>query len=88
MTQPLIGTPVNRVDGAAKVTGAAKYAADNIPRGTTYGHLLLSTISCGTVRSMNIAAALAAPGVIAAYTPFNPLLLHPQAPDGLAGPFR
>jgi len=84
MTQPLIGTAVNRVDGRDKVTGTARYASDNVLPNMAYGYLVLSTISRGTVRAMNVADALAAPGVLAVHSPFNSLLLHQQAPDGAA----
>ncbi|MEV6605277.1 xanthine dehydrogenase family protein molybdopterin-binding subunit [Kutzneria sp. NPDC051319] len=57
-----------------KVTGGAVYAADNAA--TAYGYLLTSTIAFGTVTTMDTAAAQAAPGVFAVYTPFNPLKLY------------
>ncbi|HEU4425848.1 MAG TPA: xanthine dehydrogenase family protein molybdopterin-binding subunit, partial [Pilimelia sp.] len=76
MTSP-IGTPVNRVDGRLKVTGAAKYAADHKPDNLAYGYLVTSTVGKGTILSMNTDAALASPGVVAVYTPFNPLTLLP-----------
>ncbi|GAA2121457.1 xanthine dehydrogenase family protein molybdopterin-binding subunit [Actinomadura alba] len=75
------GRSVDRVDGAAKVTGAAKYAADNRLPGIVHGHLVTSTIARGTIRSMDVRAARAAAGVIAVYTPADPLrLLPPQNP--------
>jgi xanthine dehydrogenase YagR molybdenum-binding subunit len=74
MTSP-IGQPVSRVDGRLKVTGAATYAADNHPDNLAYGYLLTGTVARGTVTAMDTAAALAAPGVLAVYTPFNPLKL-------------
>jgi xanthine dehydrogenase YagR molybdenum-binding subunit len=72
MTSP-IGQPIDRVDGRIKVTGAAQYAADHNVDRLAYGHLVLSTIAKGTITGMDTAAALAAPGVLAVYTPFNPL---------------
>lgn len=74
MSSP-IGQPVDRVDGRIKVTGAARYAADHNLDGLVHGYLVTSTIARGTILSMNPDAALAAPGVLAAYTPFNPLTL-------------
>ncbi|TWP47791.1 xanthine dehydrogenase family protein molybdopterin-binding subunit [Lentzea tibetensis] len=70
-----IGQPVDRVDGRIKVTGAAVYAADNKPAGLTYGYIVTSTIGRGVITGMDTAAALASPGVLAVYTPFNPLKL-------------
>lgn len=74
-TSPLGGS-VNRVDGRLKVTGAAKYAADHDADGVCHGYLLLSTIGRGTIKSMDTSAAKAAAGVLAVYTPFNPLPLQ------------
>ena len=46
---PYIGTSTSRVDGVAKVTGAAKYAAEfNVP-GLAYGSVVTSTIANGRI---------------------------------------
>jgi xanthine dehydrogenase YagR molybdenum-binding subunit len=46
---PYIGTATSRIDGFAKVTGAAKYAAEfNVP-GLTYGSVVTSTIAKGRI---------------------------------------
>ncbi|AVT29008.1 carbon monoxide dehydrogenase [Plantactinospora sp. BC1] len=66
---------VNRVDGRLKVTGAARYAADQPVERLAHGYLLVSTIARGTIRAMDVAAAEAAPGVLAVYTPFRSLAL-------------
>ncbi|MEV6236184.1 xanthine dehydrogenase family protein molybdopterin-binding subunit [Lentzea sp. NPDC051838] len=71
----MIGRDVDRVDGRIKVTGATPYAADTKIPGVTYGYLVTSTIGRGQVTSMDTSAALASPGVLAVYTPFNPLKL-------------
>jgi xanthine dehydrogenase YagR molybdenum-binding subunit len=71
-----IGQPVDRVDGRLKVTGAAPFVADNRLDRLAYGYLVTSTIARGTIVSMDTAAALRAPGVLAVYTPFNPLKLY------------
>ncbi|MFD8600040.1 xanthine dehydrogenase family protein molybdopterin-binding subunit [Kitasatospora sp. NPDC059646] len=76
MAEPLIGTATARVDGTAKVTGRADYAADRTEPGLAHGYLVLSTAGRGTLRSMDVAAAEAADGVLAVYSPFNPLKLH------------
>jgi xanthine dehydrogenase YagR molybdenum-binding subunit len=65
---------LSRVESHLKVTGGAVYAGDNAA--TAYGYLLTSTIALGTVATMDTTAALAAPGVFAVYTPFNPLKLY------------
>jgi xanthine dehydrogenase YagR molybdenum-binding subunit len=71
----VIGGDINRVDGRLKVTGGATYAADNRLDRLAYGYLVTSTIARGTVTAMDTAAATAAAGVLAVYTPFNPLKL-------------
>ena len=44
---PYVGTATSRVDGRAKVTGAAKYAAEfNVP-GLAHGSVVTSTIAKG-----------------------------------------
>ncbi|MFG2077130.1 xanthine dehydrogenase family protein molybdopterin-binding subunit [Nonomuraea maritima] len=72
----------NREDGPVKVSGAAAYAADHHPDGLAYGYLLTSTVARGTLLAMDTAAAEAAPGVIAVYTPFNPLDVRPFLKEG------
>lgn len=71
----MIGHSVDRVDGRIKVTGAAPYAADTKISGVSYGYLVTSTVGRGQITGMDTAAALASPGVLAVYTPFNPLKL-------------
>ena len=48
-----IGKPVSRVDGPAKVTGQAKYAAEfNVP-GLAHGFVVSSTIAKGRIKSID-----------------------------------
>jgi xanthine dehydrogenase YagR molybdenum-binding subunit len=59
-----MGQPVARIDGRAKVTGVARYAAD-IPLGNlAYGVLATSTIARGSVRDIRFDDARAVPGVL------------------------
>ncbi|MEJ3742944.1 xanthine dehydrogenase family protein molybdopterin-binding subunit [Actinomycetes bacterium KLBMP 9797] len=64
----LVGRDVARVDGRAKVTGAATYAADHKVPGALYGFLVLSTITRGELTRLDISEAEAMPGVVAVYT--------------------
>ncbi|WP_043634607.1 xanthine dehydrogenase family protein molybdopterin-binding subunit [Nonomuraea candida] len=64
----LVGQDVARVDGRAKVTGAARYAADQEVPGALHGFLVMSTIARGEVLEIDARAALAHPGVVAVYT--------------------
>jgi xanthine dehydrogenase YagR molybdenum-binding subunit len=66
-----VGTAQNRVDGRAKVTGAAKYAAEyNVP-GLAHGVVVSSAIAKGRIRSIDASAALAVPGVLQVFTHEN-----------------
>lgn len=58
-----IGFPVVRRDAAAKVAGAAQYAADFPHAGTAYAALTLSKIARGRITRIDTAAAEAVPGV-------------------------
>ena len=66
-----IGTPTSRVDGFAKVTGAAKYAAEfNVP-GLVYGSVVTSTIAKGRIARIDLSAALRLEGVLDVLTHEN-----------------
>jgi CO/xanthine dehydrogenase Mo-binding subunit len=68
---PYIGTPTSRVDGRAKVTGAAKYAAEfNVP-GLAYGSVVSSTIAKGRILRIDTSEALRVKGVIDVLTHEN-----------------
>jgi CO/xanthine dehydrogenase Mo-binding subunit len=64
----VIGTPVPRVDGVEKVTGAAKYAADNLLPGTVWGRCLHSPYPHARIRRIDTTAARKVPGVHAVIT--------------------
>src|SRR5688572_10177387 len=52
-----IGKDVPRLDGRAKVTGAAKYTADiNLP-GLLYGRMVTATVPHAKIKSIDISAA-------------------------------
>jgi xanthine dehydrogenase YagR molybdenum-binding subunit len=59
-----IGTPLPRVDGADKVTGRAKYAAEYAVPDLLYGVAVPARIAKGRIVSMNDTAARAVPGVV------------------------
>lgn len=75
----VIGAPVDRLDGKAKTTGAARYSAEYPYPDITYAALVHSTISRGKILSIDAAAALAHPGVIAVITHENAPALAPTA---------
>ncbi len=66
-----IGRDLPRVDGRAKVTGAATYAAEWSVEGLVHGAVVDSAVARGTIRSIDASAALAAPGVLAVVTHEN-----------------
>src|ERR1700730_11080774 len=66
-----IGTPASRVDGHAKVTGAAKYAGEfNVP-GLAYGAVVASTIAKGRIARIDTSEALRVAGVLDVLTHEN-----------------
>jgi xanthine dehydrogenase YagR molybdenum-binding subunit len=67
-----IGTPVNRVDGRKKITGAAKYAAD-LMKGNEIAHAFLvgSAVAAGRITNIDSAAAESATGVLLILTHKN-----------------
>jgi len=69
-----------------KVTGTARYAADNHPPGMLYAVLAASSIARGRVAFLDVAAAKAHPGVIEVMTPANKPALA-QDPDEKTNPF-
>lgn len=78
----LVGSPVSRVDGPAKVTGAAIYAAEfDLPR-LAHAAIVQATVPRGRIAALHIAEAEAAPGVLAVMTHENtrPLPWRPRDP--------
>ncbi|HEX8565340.1 MAG TPA: xanthine dehydrogenase family protein molybdopterin-binding subunit [Pyrinomonadaceae bacterium] len=67
----LIGKPTSRVDGAAKVTGAAKYAAEFYAPNLAHGYLVLSTVANGKIKSIDLSEAEKQPGVVKIFTHQN-----------------
>jgi xanthine dehydrogenase YagR molybdenum-binding subunit len=59
-----IGSPINRVDGLAKVTGRARYAAEHHVEGLLYGVVVSSAIAKGRITAIDDTAARAMPGVV------------------------
>jgi len=59
-----LGDPVSRVDGRAKVTGQARYAAEQPAADLAYGVVVSSTIAKGRISALALDAARAVPGVL------------------------
>lgn len=84
-----IGQPVSRIDGFAKVTGQAKYAAEPHPPGLLYGVIVNSLIARGRVEAIHDEAARAVPGVTEVMTHHNrphTALFEKSYVDGLGVP--
>ena len=75
-----IGKEINRVDGVAKVTGRAKYAAEFRAPNLAYGFIVLGTVARGTIQVIDTREAAGAPGVIRVFTHLNAPQLGPKAP--------
>lgn len=65
------GKPVSRVDGHAKVTGGAKYAAEFNNPDLLYGYVVSSGIPRGEIKSIDDTKALAVKGVVKVFTHEN-----------------
>jgi xanthine dehydrogenase YagR molybdenum-binding subunit len=81
-----IGQPLTRRDGILKVTGAARYAADNHRPGMLHAVLAVSSIARGRVTFLDVQAAKRHPGVVDVMTPANRPPLA-EDPDAKTNPF-
>jgi xanthine dehydrogenase YagR molybdenum-binding subunit len=78
----LVGAAVDRVDGPAKVTGAARYPADFGFADLAHAVIVQAAVAAGRIAAISTAAAEAAPGVLAVITHRNAPRLA-RAPGGL-----
>ena len=69
----VIGKPSDRVEGPLKATGTAPYAYErhDVAPDAAYGYVIGAGIAKGRIASMDLAAARAAPGVLAIVTARN-----------------
>ena len=70
-----LATGLTRIDGPAKVTGAATYAVEQQLEGLAHAVLVQSTIPAGTIRRIDTTKAQAYPGVLLVLTPDN-IIMH------------
>jgi xanthine dehydrogenase YagR molybdenum-binding subunit len=73
-----IGKEMSRVDGLAKVTGRAKYAAEFKAPNLAYGFIVLGTVAKGAIKTIDTREAEAAAGVIRVLTHLNAPKLGPK----------
>jgi xanthine dehydrogenase YagR molybdenum-binding subunit len=64
----VIGKPLDRTDGVLKVTGQARYSADNPESMLAHAVIVTSTIAKGRIASIEISGAQAMPGVLLVMT--------------------
>jgi xanthine dehydrogenase YagR molybdenum-binding subunit len=68
---PYIGSSASRIDGFAKVTGTAKYAAEFVVPNLAHGSVVTSTIAKGHIVRIDPSAALSVEGVVEVLTHEN-----------------
>lgn len=80
----MLGNATSRIDGIAKVTGAAKFASDEHVAHPAYAYLVVSSIARGHVESFKLAEAKAVRGVldILTYENVGKLAKPAPGPDG------
>ena len=66
----VVGHPIDRIDGKFKTTGTAPYAYErhDVVADPAYGYVVGAAIAKGRIKRIGLAAAQAAPGVIAIVT--------------------
>jgi xanthine dehydrogenase YagR molybdenum-binding subunit len=89
MTASVIGQPLSRVDGPAKVTGAARYAAEFNQPNQVYAIIVSRGVGLGRVTRIDDERVAAMPGVLVVIShhnaprlPYNP---HKSYVDPAAG---
>jgi len=74
-----IGKEMSRVDGVAKVTGKAKYAAEFAVPNLAYGFIVLGSEAKGTIKTIDTQEAERTAGVIRVFTHLNAPKLGPKS---------
>jgi xanthine dehydrogenase YagR molybdenum-binding subunit len=81
MSTEAIGKPFARVDGRAKVTGGARYAAEFNQPNQAYAVIVAAAVGLGRITSIDAAVATRQPGVLA-------VISHLNAPRLAYGPHK
>ncbi|QYC45277.1 Xanthine dehydrogenase molybdenum-binding subunit [Nonomuraea coxensis DSM 45129] len=76
-TATYVGKPVDRVDGRAKVTGEARFAAEHHYPDLAHAALVHAAVARGRITAIDTAAARAVPGVIDVLTHENAPAMKP-----------
>ena len=64
----MIGAAMKRIDAREKILGATKFVADDIPKGSLYGSVVIAGVKHAYVRRIDVSKARALPGVHAVLT--------------------
>jgi carbon-monoxide dehydrogenase large subunit len=67
-TNAFVGSPVERIEDLRLLRGRGQYVDDLAPEGLLHAVILRSAVAHGRIRSIDAAAALARPGVVAVIT--------------------
>ncbi|RCV49497.1 xanthine dehydrogenase family protein molybdopterin-binding subunit [Marinitenerispora sediminis] len=81
-----VGRPLDRVDGAAKATGTARYSAEYPLPDLAHAALVHAAVSRGRITGIDTSAAAAVPGVITVLTHENAPRMKPPPPTNLLRP--
>ena len=81
-----IGKEMSRVDGVAKVTGKAKYAAEFRAPNLAYAFVVLGSIAKGSIKSIDTREAEKSSGVVRVFTHLNTPKFGPKPPVEQAPP--
>ncbi|WP_406674042.1 xanthine dehydrogenase family protein molybdopterin-binding subunit [Nonomuraea sp. N2-4H] len=79
---PYVGRAVDRIDGTAKATGQARFAAEHHYPGLAHAALVHSTVARGRITAIDASAARAVPGVIEVLTHENAPAMKPLGKGG------
>lgn len=82
----IVGAPINRTDGWAKVSGSARYSAEHPVAGLTHAFLVTSTIPSGRIRRIDTGGAEKVPGLLLVMTHENVLQLPRETKAGKVSP--
>jgi aerobic carbon-monoxide dehydrogenase large subunit len=67
-TNSAVGSPIERIEDLRLLRGRGQFVGDLAPPGVLHGVILRSSTAHGRIRSIDVAAALARPGVVAVIT--------------------
>ncbi|MDB5790948.1 MAG: aldehyde oxidase and xanthine dehydrogenase molybdopterin binding [Massilia sp.] len=82
----IIGAPINRTDGWAKVSGTALYSAEHKVDGLAHAVLVTSTIASGRIKHIDTGEAGKVPGLLLVMTHENVLQLPRETKAGKVSP--